>query len=85
MGYASLFQVAGRLFVVNQVVDGGAQATDGARVAMLDRYRTELHGLGIEGEQSIGQQLTNARKVLQCFSSLYGAQHASDGSQDTCL
>ena len=75
-----MFEVAGSLFVINQVVDSRIRATDGARVAVLYRNRAELHRLGIEGEQTIRQQFAYTCKVLQRLSCLDGAQHTSDGS-----
>ena len=78
-------QVAGGLFVIYQVMDGGISAADGARVAMFDGNRAELHGLGIESEQTVGQQFTYTCKILQCLCSLDGAQHTSDSTEDTCL
>ena len=52
---------------------------------MLHRDRSELHGLGIEGEQTVRQQFADTRKVLQRLSSLDGTQHTSDGTQYTSL
>ena len=45
-----VFEVAGGLFVIYQMVDSGVCAADGTRVTMLHGNRAELHGLGIEGE-----------------------------------
>ena len=75
-----MLKVACGLLVVNQVVDGGIITADGARVAMLHGHSTELHGLGIERQQTIGQQLPYSSKVFQRLSSLDGAQHTSDGT-----
>ena len=75
-----MFEVAGSLFVINQVVDSRIRAADGARVAMLHRNGAELHRLGIEGEQTVRQQLANACEILQCLCGLDGAQHTSDGA-----
>ena len=52
------------------VTDGGMAAADGARVAMTDGHGAEQHGLGIEGEQTIGQQLADAREILQRLGGL---------------
>ena len=79
------FKVARGLLVIYQVVDGGVRAADGARVAMLHRYGAEQHGLGIEGQQAIGQQLPYPCEVFQRLSSLDGAQHTGNGTQDTRL
>ena len=75
-----MFQVASSLFVIYQVVDGGIGAADGACVAMLYGDGAKLHGLCIEGEKSVGQQLADAREILQCLSGLDGAEHTSDGA-----
>ena len=75
-----MFEVARGLFIIYQVVDSGIRAADGARVAMLHRNRAELHGLGIEGEQTVRQQFADAREILQCLSGLDGAEHTSDGA-----
>ena len=52
---------------------------------MLHRNRAELHGLGIEGEQTVRQQFANTCEILQCLCGLDGAQHTSDGSQYASL
>ena len=59
-----VFEVASGLFIIYQMIDGRISATDGTRVAMLYRNSTELHGLGIKGEQTIGEQFTNTREVF---------------------
>ena len=78
-------KVARRLLVIYQMVDSGMRAADGARVTMTDWHRAELHGLGIEGEQTVRQQFTDARKVLQRLSSLNSPQHTSNSTQNTRL
>ena len=80
-----MFQVAGGLFVINQVIDGGVAAADSARVAMLHGNRAELHGLGIEGKQTVRQQFADAFKILQCLCGLNSAQHTSDSTENTSL
>ena len=80
-----MLKIASGLFVIYQVVDGGVRATDGARVAMTNGNGTELHGLGIEGEQTVRQQFANTREILQCLCGLDGAEHTCDGSKDTSL
>jgi hypothetical protein len=59
-----MFEVASGLFIIYQVVDGGVTAADGTRVTMLHRNRTELHGLGIKGEQTVRQQFADASEIL---------------------
>ena len=78
-------QVACCLFVVYQVVDSGLAAADGACVAMTDRYGAELHRLGFEGEQTVGEKLAYAGEILQCLGCLDGAKHAGDGSEHSGL
>ena len=68
-----MFQVTGGQLVVNQVIDGGIGAADGARVAMLHGNGAELHGLGIEGEQTVRQQFADTCEVFQRFGGLDGA------------
>ena len=80
-----MFQVAGGLFVINQMVDRGVRAADGARVAMLNRNRAELHRLGIEGKQTVGQQFADTGEILQSLSGLNGAQHTCDSTQYASL
>ena len=75
------FQVARRLFVVYQVVDGGVFAADGAGWSLLDFDGAELHGLGVERQQAVGEQFADAGKVFQRLGSLNGAQHAGNGAQ----
>ena len=75
-----VFQVASGLFVINEVIDGGIRAADGARVAMLHGNRSELHRLGIKGEQTVRQQFADTREILQGLCGLDGAQHTSDGA-----
>ena len=48
-----VFEVASGLFIIYQVIDSGVCAADGARVTMLHGNGAELHGLGIEGKQTI--------------------------------
>ena len=48
-----VFEVASGLFVVYQMIDSGVTTADGARIAMFYGHRTELHGFGIEGEQTV--------------------------------
>ena len=56
------FQVARRLFVVYQVVDGGVLAADGAGWSLLDFDGAELHGLGVERQQAVGAQPNSVRR-----------------------
>ena len=78
-------KVARRLLVIYQMVDGGIGSADGARVTMLYWHRTKLHGLSIKGEQTVRQQFTNTRKVLQRLSCLNRTQHTSNSAQHTRL
>ena len=80
-----LFEFACRLLVINEVVDGGMGAADGTCVSMPDVDCAELHGLGIERQQAIGQQFAYAGEIFQRLGSLNGAQHTSDSPQHTSL
>ena len=59
-----ILQIACGLFIIYQVVDGGMVTTDGARRTLFHVDGTELHGLGIERQQAVGQQFANTRKIL---------------------
>ena len=73
-------KVARGLFVVDKMVDGGMFAADGARRTLFDVDGTELHSLGIERQQTVGQQFTDTRKILQRLCGLDGTQHTCNGS-----
>lgn len=73
-------QVARSLLVIDELRDRRVRATDGARVALLDRDGTELHRLGIEGEQPVGQQLAYPQDIFERLGSLDRSQHAGDGT-----
>ena len=75
-----VFEVASSLLVVYQMVDSRVVAADDTWVAMLHIDGAELHGLGIEGEQAVGQQFADACEILQCLCGLDGAQHTCNGS-----
>ena len=66
---------------------GGSRvvAADFAGCTLLHLDGTEVHRLGIEGEQSVGEQVAYTEEVLQCFGSLDGSEHTGDGSQNACL
>ena len=78
-------QIARGLFVIYQVVDGGMVATDGARRTLFHVNGAELHGLGIECQKTVFQQLADTCKLFQRLSSLDGTQHTSNSTQYTCL
>ena len=80
-----VFEVTSSLLVVNEVVDGRVRPADGAGVAMSDRHGTELHGLGVEGEKTVGQQLSYSGEILECLRRLDGAEHAGDGAEHPSL
>ena len=80
-----MFEVASSLFVIYELIDSGIRAADGARVAVLYGNRAELHGLGIEGEQTVCQQLADTCEILQGLCGLDGAQHTGNGTEDTSL
>ena len=80
-----LFEFAGRLLIIDEMVDGGIGAADGTCVSMPDIDRAEQHGLGIECQQAVGQELAYTGEILQRLGSLNGAQHASDSPQHSSL
>lgn len=57
-----MFQVACSLFVINKVVAGGMFTTDGTQRTLLHGNGTELHGLGVERQQTVCQQLDDTCK-----------------------
>ena len=69
------------LFVIYQMVDSGMVSADGARRTLLHVNSTELHGLGIEGQQTVGQQLPYPGEIFQCLGCLDGTQHTCDSTQ----
>ena len=73
-------QVACCLLVIDELRDCRVRAADGARVTLLDRDGMELHRLGVEGQQAVGQQLTDTCDIFQSLGSLDRSQHTGDGS-----
>ena len=55
-------------------------AADFAGCTLLHLDGAEVHCLGIEGEQSVGEQFAYTEDVLQCLGSLNGSEHTGDGS-----
>ena len=80
-----LFQIAGSLLVIDEMVDGRVVAADFAGCTLLHLDGAEVHRLGIEGEQSVGKQIAHAEEVLQSLCCLDGSEHTGDGSQNACL
>ena len=80
-----VFQITRSLLIVDEMVDGRVVATYLAAAALLHLDGAEVHRLGIEGEQSVGQELAHAEEVFQRLGSLDSAQHTCDGSQYACL
>lgn len=80
-----LLQVTRAKFVIDEVVDGGMFATELTRCSLAGLDVVELHGLGIEGEQTVGEQFAHFCEVFECLCRLYGAEHASYSSQHTSL
>ena len=73
-------KVARSLFIIYQMVDSGMLTTDGARRTLLHVDGTELHGLGVKRQQTVGQKFADTRKILQRLCGLDGAQHTSNCS-----
>ena len=80
-----ILQIARSLFIVNEVIDGRMFTADGARRTLLHVDGAELHGLGIECQKTIRQQLADTCKVFQRLGSLDGTQHTSNSTQYTRL
>ena len=51
-----VLQIAGCLLVIDEMVDGRVVAADFAGCTLLYLDGAEVHRLGIEGEQSVGEQ-----------------------------
>nr|DAI70666.1 MAG TPA: hypothetical protein [Caudoviricetes sp.] len=67
------------------MIDGRVVAADFAGCTLLYLDGAEVHRLGIEGEQSVGEQFAHTEDVLQSLGSLDGSEHTGDGTQDSCL
>ena len=80
-----VLQIAGCLFVIDEMVDGRVVAADFAGCTLLHLDGAEVHRLGIEGEQSVGKQIAHAEEILQSLCCLDGSQHTGDGSQNASL
>lgn len=52
-----VLQIAGCLLVIDEMVDGRVVAADFAGCTLLHLDGAEVHRLGIEGEQSVGEQI----------------------------
>ena len=78
-------EVAGGLLVVDKVVDGGMCAAELTVVAALHMHGAEVHGLGIERQQTVGEQLAHAGDILQRLGRLNGAKHSGDGTEHASL
>ena len=80
-----MLQITRSLLVVDEMVDGRVVAADFAGCTFLHLDGTEVHRLGIKGEQSVGEQFAYTEEVLQCFGCLNGSEHSGDGTQNACL
>ena len=78
-------EVTTRQLIVDETVDGGMGSAQFARLALADLDGVENHGLGIEGEKSVGEQFPYAGEVFQHLGRLDGSQHTGNGSQHTGL
>ena len=67
------------------MVDGRVVAADFAGCTLLHLDGAEVHRLGIEGEQSVGEQIAYTEEVLQSLCCLNGSEHTGDGSQNASL
>ena len=80
-----ILEVTGCLFVVYEFMDGGVVTTKFTVGVVACLHLAEVHRLGIEGEQLVGEQFAHTSDVLQSLSCLNGAQHTSDGTQHASL
>ena len=80
-----VFQITRSLLIVDEMIDGRVVAADFAGCTLLYLDGAEVHRLGIEGEQSVGEQFAHTEEVLQCLGCLDGSEHTGDGSQNACL
>ena len=80
-----VLQIAGSLFVIDEMIDGRVVAADFAGCTLLYLDGAEVHRLGVEGEQSVCKQIAHTEEVLQRLGSLDGSEHTSDGTKDSCL
>lgn len=80
-----VFQITRSLLIVDEMIDGRVVAADFAGCTLLYLDGAEVHRLGIEGEQSVGEQFAHTEEVLQRLGSLDGSEHTSDGTKDSCL
>ena len=80
-----VFQITRSLLIVDDMIDGRVVAADFAGCTLLYLDGAEVHRLGIEGEQSVGEQFAYTEDVLQSLCCLNGSEHTGDGTQDACL
>lgn len=80
-----VLQIAGCLLIIDEMIDGRVVAADFAGCTLLHLDGAEVHRLGIEGKQTVGEQFTHTEEVLQCLGCLDGSEHSGDGTQDACL
>ena len=80
-----VFQVTRSLLIVDEMIDGRVVAADFAGCTLLYLDGAEVHRLGIEGQQTVGEQFAYTEEVLQRLGSLDGSQHTGNGTQDSCL
>lgn len=80
-----ILEVTDCLFVVYEFMDGGVVTTKFTVGVVACLHLAEVHRLGIEGEQLVGEQFAHTSDVLQSLSCLNGAQHTSDGTQHASL
>lgn len=79
------FEVAGCLLIIYEFMYGGVVATESAVAVMTGLHLAEVHCLGIESEQLVGEQFAYTGDVLQRLSRLYGAKHTRYCPQNSSL
>ena len=80
-----LLEVTTRQFIVYETIDGWMGSAQFAGLALAHLDGVEDHGLGIESEETVGEQFAYTREVFQHFGRLNGTQHTGNGSQHTGL
>ena len=76
-----IFQITCCLLVVDQFRDGRVVTAELAVMVRTGADLAEIHRLGIECEELIGEKLAYSCDVFQGLGCLNGAEHSSDGSK----
>ena len=66
-----------------QFSDGGSVATQGAAGGTGEVDALPVHSDGVEGEQGVGERLTDADDNLDALGGLYSAEHTGNAAEYT--